>query len=273
MSKYLGSTPFLELLTRSIAADPTVQRAADALDHMLNAATRAIPDVLVYARLARDTGFIDPVPMLPPLTRLAGLSGSLAELPPEALDLLAWQLHVEGYEAAVNTQAKRELVQMSLLLHRRKGTPWSVKHALQTAFGCPVNLSEWFQYGGKPYFFRVRINISGMEVDCRWLRSVFQLIMDYKNVRSWLECLETEASIPLPESVGVGLVNHTAARPLLYFPPPPPSPSRRRIGLGAAHATSARPCFHSPFRAAPSLPASPRLAVRAVTRLRLAVPA
>lgn len=85
MARYLGATPFRELLAHSIAADPTVRAAADALDNVLNAAARAVPDVLVYARLARDSGFVDPVPMLPPLTRLAALSGGLRALPEQVL--------------------------------------------------------------------------------------------------------------------------------------------------------------------------------------------
>lgn len=272
MSRYLGSTPFRELLAPSIARDPSVRAAAAALDNVLNAAARAVPDVLVYARLARDSGFVDPVPMLPPLTRLSDLSGGLAELPPEALDLLAWQLHVEGYEAAVSVQAKRELVSVSLILHRRKGTPWAVRNALEIALRLPAEVRQWFEYGGKPYFFRVRLDVTGAVFGPESGHNAFRLIHDHKNVRSWLDCLETEAAIPLPESVGVGLADHTATRLLLRFPPPPPSPLRQRIGLCAAHATSARLRCCSPPRPAPSLSASPRMALRAVTRFRLAVP-
>ncbi|WP_304680381.1 phage tail protein I [uncultured Desulfovibrio sp.] len=272
MSRYLGSTPFRELLAPSIARDPSVRAAAAALDNVLNAAARAVPDVLVYARLAHDTGFVDPVPMLPPLTRLSDLSGGLAELPPEALDLLAWQLHVEGYEAAVSVQAKRELVSVSLILHRRKGTPWAVRNALEIALRLPAEVRQWFEYGGKPYFFRVRLDVTGAVFGPESGHNAFRLIHDHKNVRSWLDCLETEAAIPLPESVGVGLADHTATRLLLRFPPPPSSPLRQRIGLCAAHATSARLRCCSPPRPAPSLSASPRMALRAVTRFRLAVP-
>lgn len=124
MAKRLGLTPFHELLAHSIAAAPTMRAAADALDGALNAATRAIPHVLLYARLARDTGF-------------AEQSGGLAELPAELLDLLAWQLHVEGYEAAVNARAKLELISGSLVLHRRRGTPWAVRTAWKPRCVCP----------------------------------------------------------------------------------------------------------------------------------------
>lgn len=67
MSKYLGSTFFRELLAHSIAGDPAMRAAADALDGVLNTATRAIPCVLLYARLAHVVGH----DLLPPLARLA----------------------------------------------------------------------------------------------------------------------------------------------------------------------------------------------------------
>lgn len=107
MARRLGSTPFRELLPDSLSGDASMRAAAAALDGVLDATTHAIPGVLLYARLAHDTGFVEPVAMLPPLARLSELSGGLASLPEPVLDHLAWQLHVEGYEAAVDVAAKR----------------------------------------------------------------------------------------------------------------------------------------------------------------------
>ena len=67
MARRLGSTPFRELLPDSLSGDPSIRAAAAALDTVLDATTRAIPGVLLYARLAHDTGFVEPVAMLPPL--------------------------------------------------------------------------------------------------------------------------------------------------------------------------------------------------------------
>ena len=130
MARRLGSTPFRELLPDSLSGDSSIRAAAAALDTVLDATTRAIPGVLLYARLARDTGSAVSVPMLSPLSRLAALSGGLTSLPEAVLDHLAWQLHVEGYETAVDVAAKRQLIAGSLLLHRRRGTPWAVRMAV-----------------------------------------------------------------------------------------------------------------------------------------------
>jgi hypothetical protein len=131
MARRLGSTPFAELLPGSIAGDATIQAAAASLDQALAPSIRGIPLALLFARLA----LAGEGELLGPLARLAALSGDLPPLPPlpeDALDSLAWQLHVDGYEAAESYEAKRRMVDRSLLLHRRKGTPWAVAEALRS---------------------------------------------------------------------------------------------------------------------------------------------
>lgn len=268
-AKRLGLTPFHELLAHSIAADPTMRAVADALDGALNAATRAIPHVLLYARLARDTGFVEPVPMLAPLTRLAEQSGGLAELPAELLDLLAWQLHVEGYEAAVNARAKCELISGSLVLHRRRGTPWAVRNGLETALRLPAQVSEWFDYGGKPYFFRARLDVSRNVWDERMAADAIRLIFAHKNVRSWLDCLETTTRRPLPVSVALGGVSRTLTRPRLWFPPVTPP---RLPVCAVAVSRSVTRAGVSPVGPAPRPPRPRRVAgfaVQTITRSAL----
>lgn len=206
MSKRLGSTSFHELLPHSIADDETVRRIADSLDEPLNAIAKAIPDTLLFSRLA--TGLPD-MGLLPPLERLAALSSGLAALPEEALDLLAWQLHVERYETAASLAAKRAMVFSSVILHRKRGTPWAVKHGLETTLQVPAEISEWFNYGGEPYFFRVTLDVSGMPMDARSLENAVKIIFAHKNVRSWLDYLATKSSRKLPFQIGAGAVNAT----------------------------------------------------------------
>jgi len=224
MARRLGSTAFREILPDSLSSDPSARAAAAALDDVLDATTRAIPGILLYARLARDTGAASSVPMLPPLSRLAALSGGLTSLPEAVLDHLAWQLHVEGYETAVDVAAKRQLIAGSLLLHRRRGTPWAVRTALEAALHVPATVQQWFEYGGEPYFFRVRLELGGAGLDEAAQRNALQLIQDYKNVRSWLDYLETASSIPCRENVAVASVSRTMMRTCFHSPKPPVVP-------------------------------------------------
>lgn len=212
MSKYSGSTPFREILPDSISGDETVSRIAAILDEPLDEATRKIPDLPLYARLAHDAGLARPVPMLPPLERLAALSGGLAKLPEEVLDLLAWQLHVERYETAASLAAKRAMVFASVILHRKRGTPWAVRYGLETALQVPARVEEWFQHGGEPYFFRVYLDVSGAEMTAQGVDNAVAIIMAHKNVRSWLEFLRTKAIREIPARTGAGSLEATRAQ-------------------------------------------------------------
>ena len=172
MSKYLGFTPFRELLTPSITGDASVRAAADALDGALNAVTRAIPGVLLFSRLAHAAGH----ELLPPLARLAEQTGGFEPLDERTLELLAWQLHTEGFEVALTTQAKEALVNESVPIHRLAGTPWALRRALELALETDVLVPEWFQYDGRPYFFKVRFAVPPAGLSEARLREVFRLI-------------------------------------------------------------------------------------------------
>lgn len=219
-NRYLGDVPFKELVTHSINEDKTISKVADALDKVLVPSIKFIPNLLLFARLAHDGNFINPVPMLPSLERLTDLKGGLEELEETTLDYLAWQFHVDGYGVAITKQAKRELIYQSVLLHKKKGTPWSIKHAINTALLFPVELTEWFQWGGKPYFFRVHIDITEMIFDLEIIENIFRIIWDYKNVRSWLEYLETKNTLPMTEYTALCLAGRNENKTYLYFEPP-----------------------------------------------------
>lgn len=214
MGKRLGSTPFADILPSSLADDAGMRACAEALDGVLDKATRAIPGLLIYSRLARDVGEESAAQASPlaPLERLAALDGGLESLPEAVLDLLAWQFHVEGYAEAQSLPARRTMIYASLLLHRRRGTPWAVRHGLETTLQVPAEVREWYEYGGEPYFFRVRLNVAGASFDARAWEDAVKVVMEHKNVRSWLDLLETFSRRELPVTIGLGVVNRTTTR-------------------------------------------------------------
>ncbi|EKE2600359.1 phage tail protein I [Salmonella enterica] len=108
-----------------------------------------------------------------------------------ALPLLAGQFHVQGLEGwlfAVNEQEKRELIKQAIELHKYKGTPWAVRRVLEI-LSLPGTISEWFEYGGKAYFFKVEIELINQGMDENLFNNLVDLIHEYKNVRSKLEAL------------------------------------------------------------------------------------
>lgn len=108
-----------------------------------------------------------------------------------ALPHLAWQFHIEGWELAETDKEKRTLIKRAIELHRYKGTPWAVKEAIK-ACGYEADISEWFQYDGQPYMFRVYIQkpVQSEDTYTKLLRHIY----DYKNERSWLDSIGTHHS-------------------------------------------------------------------------------
>lgn len=80
----------------------------------------------------------------------------LKKLPEEIVDELAWQYHVDFYDVTAGLTKKRELVRKAIARHRYKGTPAAVEEVCSAAFDS-AEVLEWYDYGGEPYHFRVRM--------------------------------------------------------------------------------------------------------------------
>ncbi|EAI3071986.1 phage tail protein I [Campylobacter coli] len=99
----------------------------------------------------------------------------------------AYDVSIDGLEE----KEARKLISKALLLDRYNGTTWAIKEALRAVFPTAV-VKEWFNYGGKPYFFKVKVSTTNVSFDERTLNTLERLIYDFKNVRSVLEAIEIE---------------------------------------------------------------------------------
>lgn len=111
-----------------------------------------------------------------------------------ALIHLAEQFHItgnEGWLSCTTLEEKRDLIKNSLNLHRFRGTKFSLRRVLEI-LGLNGNISEWFEYGGKPYHFRVSIDMNTKSFDAVTEQSLLDLITENKNVRSKLETLTVD---------------------------------------------------------------------------------
>ena len=113
------------------------------------------------------------------------------ELDSDLVDALAVQLHCDFYDKSLSLKARRQIVKTSIAWHRIKGTPAAVEMLTQTIFHESYT-KEWFNYGGRAYFFRMVQDITdGTEdVTPETLARLKKAIWMGKNVRSWLEMLE-----------------------------------------------------------------------------------
>lgn len=159
MSKDLQSVSLLDILPPNLLADKKINVAARALDDELQKITAATRNALLLPRLD--------------------------ELLEEVIDLLAWQWHVDFYEPSMSIETKRQLVRESIAWHRIKGTKAAVEKMVQTVFKGGV-VTEWFEYGGEPYHFRIDVlNAPNMTEESRG--RLLAVVNAAKNVRSWLD--------------------------------------------------------------------------------------
>ncbi len=108
-----------------------------------------------------------------------------------ALIHLAEQFHItgnEGWSGCTTVAEKRDLIKNSLNLHRFRGTKYSLVRVLEI-LGLNGKVSEWFEYGGLPYHFRISVEMNDKAFDETTEQSLLDLITANKNVRSHLESL------------------------------------------------------------------------------------
>ncbi len=77
----------------------------------------------------------------------------------EAVDALAVELQTPLYKNDYPLTVKRQIVKNSMLYYIRSGTRGAVEELLADIYQ-GAEVEEWFEYGGKPNYFRVAIDIS-----------------------------------------------------------------------------------------------------------------
>lgn len=120
-------------------------------------------------------------------SELAFFYGRIDELGHKLLDELAWQFKIDFYSVDFPLNVKRNLVKNARKIHKTRGTPAAVETLLTSIFG-NATLHEWFEYGGDPFYFKVKIFL---ENDINMLITEFEkALVDVKNCRSHLEKIE-----------------------------------------------------------------------------------
>lgn len=116
---------------------------------------------------------------------------NLGELTEGILKQLAEDFSVDWYDDSFVLEQKRRIIKNAMLVQRTKGTAGAVETALSDTYK-NSSLVEWFEYGGRPFYFRVYLSASesGMEADT--LSKVIEKIKTYKNARSHLEKVYVE---------------------------------------------------------------------------------
>ena len=157
----LYSIDFTRSLPPSLKNDPDMLALARAIAEQLQDTAQQFKKNIIYARID--------------------------ELDEQTLDILAYDLHVDWYDYSYPIDVKRRTIKDSVKVHRRLGTKYAVETALGAVFP-GTRVEEWFEYGGDPYTFRLKIG-AGDGVTAQQQAAVLERVRFYKNLRSHLETI------------------------------------------------------------------------------------
>ncbi len=173
---------FADYLPESLKRDPKIRALAAAVTKEALTVSGEIENVLIYSRID--------------------------ELSEELIDILAYDMHVDWYDYYYPLDMKREIVKNSVKVHKRMGTKYAVETALKT-INQTAGVKEWFEYGGKPYWFKVTINIGNEGITENVIRDIWEKIYFYKNLRSHCASvfctLNTKGIIRINPYAGLGV--------------------------------------------------------------------
>lgn len=131
--------------------------------------------VAIATALANRVNEVDTIRMYP----------AIQNLPEGLLDILASDLKVDWYLYDAPLAVKRNQVESSIMVHRRIGTKGSVAKALSDIYPGSTVL-EWNEYGGRPYYFRLILDLTDTIADIS-NAEVLRTLNIYKPLRSEME--------------------------------------------------------------------------------------
>ena len=132
---------------------------------------------------------------------------------------------------------KRQTIKDSVKIHRKLGT----KYAVETALGAVypgTKVKEWFEYGGKPYMFKVIIGATDSGVSADRQAAVLERVRFYKNLRSHLEAISYQ--IEKRATVFAAAVHSVGVRLEVFPYLAEDIEEEARVQAGAAHTFGVR---------------------------------
>lgn len=124
---------------------------------------------------------------LPEIDRLR-IYPAIDTLDEPLLDILAYDFKVDWWDPEYSLEEKRRTLKTSWQVHKILGTKAAVEKAASAVYP-ETRVTEWFEYGGEPYHFRMDVDLpeDGWTQE-RHKRLTWRL-QYYKNLRSHLDSI------------------------------------------------------------------------------------
>lgn len=167
MNSYgLTAENLLRTLPAALAGDENLHALAASIAEVLSQQAAGIGGIAIY-------------------TRIDGLPEGL-------LDILAHDFKVDWWDGDYTQEEKRKLLRDSWRVHRMLGTKAAVETAISAIYP-DTQVSEWFEYSGTPYHFKLLIDATYETVEPEKHQRVLERVEYYKNLRSVLDGVEYTA--------------------------------------------------------------------------------
>ena len=118
------------------------------------------------------------------------------------LDILARDFKVDWWDPEYSIEEKRRTLKGSWRVHKILGTKAAVETAIRAIYP-QATVKEWFEYGGKPYSFRIYLDMTGEVWSEERPRRILERVEFYKSLRSHLDGLEFTTVLP-PTTLHIG---------------------------------------------------------------------
>lgn len=163
-------------LPNALREDPSMVALADAIAGVLEARREEIDRLRIYPAIDR--------------------------LEEPLLDILAYDYKVDWWDPEYSLEEKRRTLKDSWRVHKLLGTKAAVVTAISAIYP-QTRVEEWFEYGGRPYHFRLCINITDNSADRGKRKQVLSRLDFYKNLRSHTDSITYQmAAVPAHISAG-----------------------------------------------------------------------
>lgn len=164
-------------LPPALRSDPFVVALSEALAELLAARPAEIDRLLIYPAI--DT------------------------LDEPLLDILARDFKVDWWDPEYSLEEKRRTLKDSWRVHKLLGTKAAVEMAISAIYP-QTTVQEWFEYGGRPYHFKLQLDLTGTFWTEERPRRILERVNFYKSLRSHVDGLEYTRYPAQPARLYVG---------------------------------------------------------------------
>lgn len=129
------------------------------------------------------------------------------------LDEMAWEFNIDWWDSSFPLEIKRSVIKTCYRVHEKRGTKWAVEELVNSAFGMG-KVTEWFEYGGDPFWFKIQTNATLTEDGMTYFLNMIDKV---KSARSHVEMIEVTRTINQPMHAGTSQISFSKCVILDHF--------------------------------------------------------